>query len=72
MLIPDIKSYVVNVGRGKNKDDLYYAKMAAEWLDIELEEVHVSKTQINQKQNHTNCYNERSGNTHFAFKAYFT
>ena len=49
MLIPDIKSYVVNVGRGKNKDDLYYAKMAAEWLDIELEEVHVSKTQINQK-----------------------
>ena len=49
MLIPDIKSYVVNVGRGKNKDDLYYAKMAAGWLDLELEEVHVSKTQINQK-----------------------
>jgi len=46
--IPDLKAYVVSVGGG-NKDDLHFARMAAQWLDITLEEVIVTKSDINKK-----------------------
>jgi asparagine synthetase B (glutamine-hydrolysing) len=46
--IPDLKAYVVSVGGG-NKDDLHFARMAAEWLDIPLTEVIVTKSDINKR-----------------------
>jgi asparagine synthase (glutamine-hydrolysing) len=46
--LPDLKAYVVSVGGG-NKDDLHFARMAAEWLDIPLEEVIVTKSDINKR-----------------------
>ena len=46
--IPDLKAYVVSVGGG-NKDDLHFARMAAEWLKIPLTEVIVKKSDINKK-----------------------
>jgi asparagine synthase (glutamine-hydrolysing) len=46
--IPDLKAYVVSVGGG-NKDDLHFARMAAEWMDIPLEEVIVTKSDINKR-----------------------
>ena len=46
--LPDLKAYVVSVGGG-NKDDLHFARMAATWLDIPLEEVIVTKNDINKR-----------------------
>ena len=47
--VKDLRAYVVNLGNSTGKDDLHYARVAAEWMDIPLTEIKITKTAIAKK-----------------------
>ena len=47
--VKDLRAYVVNLGESTGKDDLHYARVAAEWMDIPLTEIKITKSQVEFK-----------------------